>query len=198
MLAGWPTRPGHVDQEWRGVLLSVRNVVLFAVATLGLLAPQAHSQDADDLKLDVTGEITARCEINNLGSGQGVNFDLAIGGTRNFDFDVDCNLPMQIELSSKNGALVNQQMLALQSAGNGWTATLPYRATVSIDSIGFSETADSEDLVGGITYRTGAQIPFQTTGQLSVDLPDPGVPLPAGRYEDVISITVSADAGAGV
>jgi len=173
---------------------------LLAVSAL-LLAMQAtaaRGQEAGKLELDVVGEITARCEILNFGTGQDGNFDLSLGGTRSFDFDIDCNLPMQIELSSKNGALVNEQMLALETSGNGWTATLPYRATLAIDSIGFSETVESADMVAGVTYRTGSQIPFETTGQLTVELSEATGPLPAGRYVDVISITVSADAGAGV
>ncbi len=185
---------------WQQAVLRSQLGRIFAVCLgtlLGIGGHAALAQDTDDLQLDVTGQIAARCEILNFGAGD-ATIDLEAGGTKSFGFDIDCNLPMRLELSSKNGALVNEAMQALAAKANGWVASIPYRATVAIDSIGFSETADSADLLGGIAYSTGSQIPFETNGELTVELEQPAGPLPAGRYEDVITITVSADAGAGV
>ena len=145
-----------------------------ATATWGIIVwalPAAAQQGP--LQLDLQGEITARCEFLGFeNAGQAV--DLTGGSIQTFDFGIDCNLPMRIDLLSENGALVNEAFDALESAGNGWTARMPYDATVTIDSIGLRETTTSEAMAAGVTYQSGSAIPFETDGTLSIDIRDGG------------------------
>ncbi len=149
------------------------------------------------LELDLEGEISARCEVLGFGATTG-SVDLAAGGTQTFDFDISCNLPMQLELSSANGALVNDELQKLASGNSAWSASMPYNATITVDSIGLREATNSDAMANGVIYRSGSAIPFDTSGQLVVEPRPGGASYPAGRYRDVISITVFPEGGAGV
>ncbi|MGI9506470.1 MAG: hypothetical protein ACR2RE_25790 [Geminicoccaceae bacterium] len=161
-----------------------------------ILQSQVAAQQAP-LDLDLEGEITARCEVLGFGSGSNA-IDLASTSTQSFDFDISCNLPMQLELSSANGALVNEQLDQLASAGSDWSVRMPYDATITVDSIGLREATTSDAMANGVIYRSGGNIPFDTSGQLVVEPRVDGALYPAGTYRDVISITVFPEDGAGV
>ena len=161
-----------------------------------IIQPMVLAQQAP-LELDLDGEITARCEILGFGS-DGRAIDLASGGAQTFDFDISCNLPMQLELSSANGALVNEELEKLANGSSEWSARMPYDATITVDSIGLREATSSDAMANGVIYRSGSAIPFDTSGQLVVEPRDDGASYPAGRYRDVISITVFPEGGAGV
>ncbi len=172
-----------------------RIVGLYCLGTV--LGPSAAAAQQAPLELDLEGEITARCEVLGFGSNGGP-VDLASGGTQTFDFDISCNLPMQLELSSANGALVNEELEKLANGSSDWSARMPYDATITVDSIGLRETTTSDAMTNGVIYRSGSAIPFDTGGQLVVEPRDDGARYPAGQYRDVISITVFPEGGAGV
>lgn len=146
--------------------------------------------------LDLVGWVEPKCEISRFGNGSN-RLEFTVSGAGTIPFEVDCNVPMQIKLSSEHGGLVNQRFLQLAGAGDRWAARWPYRASVTIDEIGFRESAASGDLLGGVVWSTGRDIPFQTEGDLTIELQDSAAPLVAGTYEDVIRITVSPDPSAG-
>ena len=178
---------------------SSRKISRFA-SSLGLIVilsqPSVHAQQAP-LQLDLEGEITARCEVLGFGSASSA-IDLAAGGTQTFDFDISCNLPMQLELSSANGALVNKELDQLANGSSDWSTRMPYDATITVDSIDLRDTTTSDAMADGVIYRSGSAIPFDTSGQLVVEPRDDGARYPAGQYRDVISITVFPEGGAGV
>ena len=170
--------------------IAVEVILGLFVVTLG-----AHAQQP--LELDLEGEITARCEVLGIGALDG-SLDLADGGVLSLDFDISCNLPMQLELTSKNGALINDALDRLSGGNAAWSARMLYEATLTVDAIGLSETASSEAMAAGVTYRSGNEIPFDTSGKLMIRPLLNGQSHPAGRYQDVISIAIFADVGAGV
>ncbi|MGI9449919.1 MAG: hypothetical protein ACR2QH_04675 [Geminicoccaceae bacterium] len=173
----------------------MRNV--FVLGLVAVFCPLPTQAQQGPLQLNLEGEITARCEFLGFDDA-GQSVDLTGGAAQTFDFGIDCNLPMRLDLLSENGALVNEAFDDLEPSGNGWTARMPYDATITIESIGLRETTTSEDMAAGVSYRSGSAIPFETDGTLSIEIRDGGQLHPAGQYSDVISITVFADVGAGV
>ena len=170
-------------------------MMTFCCAGLVFVDAPAMAQQAP-LELDLQGEITARCEVLGFGTASGP-VDLSDGGTQTFDFDISCNLPMQLELSSANGALVNEELEKLAIGNSDWSVRMPYDATITVDSVGLREATTSDAMASGVIYRSGSAIPFDTSGQLVVEPRDDGARYPAGRYRDVISITVFPEGGAG-
>ena len=181
------------------MLVSFKRCFQLAILT-GIVATQAQpsaTAQQSPLELDLEGEITASCEVLGFGSN-GRAIDLVAGGVQTFDFDISCNLPMQLELSSANGALVNEELEKIVTGSSDWSARMPYDAAITVDSIGLRETTTSDIMANGVIYRSGSEIPFDTSGQLVVEPRDDGALYPAGRYRDVISITVFPEGGAGV
>ena len=172
-----------------------RASVLARLALAAVLVPAVALAD-DVVTLDLVGWVEPKCEISRFGNG-GNRLEFTVSGSGSIPFEIDCNVPMQIKLSSEHGALVNTRYLQLAGNGDRWSARWPYRATVSIDEIGFRESAASGDLLGGVVWSTGREVPFQTEADLTVELEDSATPLVAGSYEDVIRITVSPDPSAG-
>ena len=174
-----------------------RACVLARLALAAVLVPAVALAD-DMVTLDLVGWVEPKCEISRFGNGGNrLEFTVSVSGSGSIPFEIDCNVPMQIKLSSEHGALVNTRYLQLAGNGDRWSARWPYRATVSIDEIGFRESAASGDLLGGVVWSTGREVPFQTEADLTVELEDSATPLVAGSYEDVIRITVSPDPSAG-
>jgi hypothetical protein len=90
----------------------------------------AHGSARNDpLRIEVTATVVERCGLSAAGGRTSASGDLQSAQSLRLEFDVDCNTPFRIGVSSTNGAL----RLATASSQNG-----------SLDNQGFSIEKDYE------------------------------------------------------
>lgn len=173
---------------------AILTIVAAGVFLTAFSQPIVVAQQAA-LELDLEGEITARCEIIGLDAGNSV--DLSRGDEDKVGFEVDCNVPMRLELFSKNGGLFNERVPE-GAKGRGFVRSIPYQATVTIPAINMDVTASSQEMSSGAIFDSGNEIPFRTSGSLALRKQDVDVSRRfAGRYVDVIKINAFPALGAG-
>lgn len=159
---------------------------LCACLALGAAMP-AFASDAV-ATLEIEGEISARCAIS-LGETN-VSVPLtAAGGTRSIPFSVDCNQPLSVQMTSRNGGLSHVTHGRGETYA-GFANFVPYSAAFSLAVNGAAPVvAESEAMRAGAGGSTGVT-PYQATGMLGLTWrPTPA--LLGGQYSDVIEIRVS-------
>jgi hypothetical protein len=154
------------------------------------LASPAIAADAT-ATLEITGKISPRCAIDL--HRVTINRTLTDGaGGQQFDFSVDCNQRLVVNMSSLNGGLKLESSRP-NVAAPGFITFLPYIATFNVAAPGAKPVSfESERMIGGASGSIGVA-PFEAKGSLDLRW-TPEAPLIAGSYNDVIEIRVS---GAG-
>ncbi len=158
-----------------------------ALAGLCLLVPVIGSaQEGERVELDLEGVVEPKCEIDSLAATQ-VDFSASDSGQ--ITFDVYCNVEMSIGLSSRNGALVNEE--AVSRNGPDPAFEREYTAAVSLDKFSFNRTATSDEMLQGVSFEVSEGVVFQTSGAVNIDLLEPVAGGRAGKYTDQIRISVT-------
>ncbi|MBM6549906.1 hypothetical protein [Marinomonas ostreistagni] len=134
--------------------------------------------DANTLTMNISGHIKDRCEIN-FSSGNTMTFTEQT--TQSLPFDLYCNRPLGITISSKYGGLKHQQ--------DGLDIIENYDLTLQVDALHLNESRKSQQLLTPtIIEDSSGVIPFSQQGVLRVALEN--TLLFAGYYQDVIEIEV--------
>lgn len=150
-------------------------LVAFISSNLTLLSFAAK---ASDLSLSLKGQVESRCELSLM---TGNTIDLSNIRSKSLPFDLYCNQPLRMTISSKNGGLV---------ASNGEIAygLTRYLLDISISKLGIRKQLSSSDLISESSIDSSGVIPFSTQGEIRVTL-EKNL-LYAGDYRDVIEIDV--------
>ncbi|HJS80254.1 MAG TPA: hypothetical protein VJ748_06485 [Vitreimonas sp.] len=169
-------------------------------------APGQGSPNAIVLSVPVTASINSHCGFSTAPSGtyNQPDFD-DVGLLHDFDFTLDCTLPMRVGVVSSNGGL-------LASAGSlpsGYISFAPYDVTLNLvgDTTSISATCAAATLTTGSTCTTFLG-PASTTQGLRLNdtanqtngsylrvsaPPHPGPDvLVAATYNDTLVVTLSA------
>ncbi|WP_159652306.1 hypothetical protein [Vibrio atypicus] len=133
--------------------------------------------DATTLSMHLHGQIDNRCEIN-FNSGNVI--DLSGRKSETLPFDLFCNQPFNIALSSKNGGL------KLKSDADGHLTN--YLFEIDINKTKTSEKFDSQSLLSPNSVNSFGVIPFTTQGEIRITLEN--ILLFAGQYSDVVEIDI--------
>ena len=165
-------------------LLACKRVVLVSLLFLGMTGASLAQDSA--VVMDLQGEIEPRCEFTQYNSSE---VDFSINNDATINFTVYCNMAMTINLTSKNGALLNENLAA--RFGRLDEFLREYDAVLTLENSGFERTASSAEMQDGVTFSTGDDVVFDTLGALEIQLRTAVAGGHAGRYTDVISIAVS-------
>ncbi len=167
-----------------------------ALAAASLLVPVAAQADeleeADRLSIDVGGRIPERCSIE---SAAGIDFgDLNrpnLHAQRHLGFY--CNVPFSVQMTSRNGGLVN----SVYPTGQGpYAGRLRYTLGVDVPvrkprSRIISKEFSSADMVGGVSFSSEGGIAIEGLDlRFAMSRPASEAGLLAGEYSEVIEITV--------
>ena len=193
---GGPT-PGRRLRHARSSVATLRALTALGCG-LGALALAAHARadEIDGLRsvnLHVYGHLDEHCALGKI---DGADFgDLTRPGLRaDSHVALDCNVPINLNISAAHGAIANER----HPQGQGpYAGAVPYRLEVRIpvrrpshDVV--TRSFDSQDLLAGRTVNTGDGIAVDGMN-LSVALAPPAgdAGLLAGRYSETIEITVT-------
>ena len=175
----------------------------------------ANPAQADDITVEIDGEIEASCEITGLGASTALGELSASSGTT-LDFTVDCNAPFAYALVSDNLGFARQSGAAPIGGSDAFATLLPYNITASFttdDAASFGDTAlvstnltaaNAADCIAASYNAAGC--PFTDSGSaiaanpsgtnaslaISWDAAGSSDPLAAGTYLDILTITVRA------
>lgn len=147
---------------------------IFIVFTCLLAGFNLHAQS---LTMDIEGRISNRCEIS---FNQGNEINLSHKRLETLPFELYCNQPFLIEVSSHNGGL------KLGSENNNIVED--YIFEVQIDKTKTRFKSKSKDLTNVNKISSFGVIPFSSTGELRVTL-ERGL-LYAGHYRDTVEIDI--------
>jgi spore coat protein U-like protein len=174
---------------------------------------QAASSAHVDIELRAT--VAERCGIARTGSDPAAMPDLDTAQSLRFAFQVDCNTPFAIAVSSANGALRMQQNGGPISTGpgdartpDGFAADKSYQVALSLDTDAgsiSSQPCNSRDLtnsggkcafygtVPGTGLSSGGRTAMGRDGALTVSWKsgdENGVRHAAGTYQDTLTVVV--------
>ena len=172
------------------------------IAILVLVSPTAAI--AQQVNLDLAGEIELTCTFESAGSGNETIDISELGpGQVTVDLEVDCNAPFSYTIESQNGGFLNADALDLSSTGG--TALVPYSAIISIDGLTdlglTAATTDSEEMAranGGFSANSNGAVVFQSGGEMVIEWDTTDISLFAGEYSDVITLSIAGDAASAL
>lgn len=123
-----------------------------AAAVALLAAPAAAANDVDTVTIDVTARVAERCGIV-AGSETAPTTvpDMTTAQTLTYGFNIDCNTPFRIGVSSQNGAL-RLTGAAGDRTGDGFSTEKDYRVGLHVETDGAPldpEACSSRALVDG-------------------------------------------------
>lgn len=147
--------------------------LIIALSLLGFIT--SFSARASSLSIDLEGHIKDRCEIS---FNSGNQIDVSNSSHESLPFDLYCNRPFSIEISSMNGGLkLNQKSFELIE---------PYIFEIEVDKTNFK--SKSQELNDVKTVSSFGVIPFSSRGEIRVTL-EHGL-LYSGHYQDTVEIDV--------
>lgn len=149
------------------------NLIYLTISQFWVLG---HVQ-ADSLSMNISGYIGDQCELN-FGSNDTMDFSDEI--SRTLPFDIYCNQPIVLTISSKYGGLKHED--------NELVNLTHYSINLDVRSINIATELNSEDITTPVQIDSFGAIPFSTIGELGVTL-EHGL-LYAGYYKDVIEIDI--------
>jgi hypothetical protein len=177
---------------------------LAAMASIGIavtssqtaIAKSGHNKadESVDLKLRLDGYIKPHCSIN-IPNKKLWFYIRDEAGQASIDFEVNCNQPLNVEVSSKNGGLKHTAFNRIPDY-DGFSEFVPYELSLAVDApdaktLNF-ESEHIQVMPGGGSIGV---IPYSANGTLDLSwLPEE--PLIAGEFRDVIEIRVTGDGGA--
>lgn len=153
-------------------------ILLDTVFALIFISSPSFNANANTLTMELHGYIKDRCEIN-FSSGDVMHFSDKT--EQSLPFNLYCNRPLGLSISSKNGGLKHQQ--------KGSDIIERYNLTLQIDDLKINAIRNSSQLIiPSIIEKSSGVIPFSQRGLLRVALENRL--LYAGYYQDVIEIEV--------
>jgi len=149
-----------------------------------------------DLELKLFGKIKPRCEIHL--SKEKLWFEMTDDASlRSLPFDINCNQPLKIEVSSRNGGLEHSSHDRIPTYP-GFTSFLEYDLDLALQAPGTNNLHfDSEDITNEPGRGHFGAIPHDTKGELQISWTSTET-LIAGTYGDVIEIRITGDSGSNV
>lgn len=155
-----------------------KNIYDFFISTLFFCLLVSPDVKANTISIGLNGHIKDKCEINFI---SGNKIQLSDKKEQSLPFDLYCNRPLGITLTSLYGGLKNQE--------KGINITEKYNLTLEIDAINLNELTNSSQLALSKTIKeSSGVIPFSQQGEIKVALENSL--LYAGYYKDVIKIEV--------
>jgi hypothetical protein len=180
-----------------------------AVLAAVLCAPAAATFTASipgnlspSLTYKVHGEITSNCQLSQLGRDvQIVDLadpatDLARAATTSLPFEIACNTPVRVAMSSRHGGL---KFDGAATSDGDFTPLVRYRARLDLPRHSGALECASEAMGGGQASCRGdiAQPVASGNGAVEVQVaPGTGLLL-AGRYSDQVTVTITPILGSG-
>ncbi|MDX6749173.1 hypothetical protein SH611_05080 [Geminicoccaceae bacterium 1502E] len=166
-------------------------LVLLLVAGTG----RAAAQGADQVTIELRGEIEKSCALSAATSQIDLGDLTKTGAGASVAVGVSCNAPFAYELSSANGGLRHQ------SPGDsppGFTGLLPYEASLTLPLDDGSRIDDrcTSTVIGpggaGCAFSdSGTAIALDQSATLAIDWSAPALPLLAGSYADELTLSVA-------
>jgi len=146
-----------------------------------------------DLKLKLFGKIKPHCEIHL--PKEKLWFEMTdAADMRSVSFDLNCNQPLKVEVSSLNGGLEHTSHDRLPDYP-GFTSFVEYDLDISLRAPGTNALRfESEDISNDPGRGHFGAIPHDTKGDLKISW-SPSETLIAGEYGDVIEIRITGDSG---
>lgn len=175
-----------------------------AFLSLGAAGSAAIASDIPDnlsptLNYAVTGMIEPRCELRthtrsvSLLNVQDPSDNSLVGGQATLPFELSCNSPFLVSMTSKNGGL---EYDALPSSDAAFTRLLAYRASVNFAGQGSVLACASEGMATGTNCSSRVRAPVSAReGAIEVTIAPRDTLLLAGEYRDEITIAVSPRIG---
>lgn len=163
----------------------------------------AAAHDVPDLSPSlgyaVSGSIEPHCEFSSTGGGsvsidvQDLSDDTLAGGSVSLPFELECNSPFQVSLSSKNGAL---EFGASPSSDRAFAQRLDYHADLRFSGHGSVLGCTSDGMAAGAGCEHLMQDRLVNRyGSIEIEVPPRDVLLLAGTYEDEITIRITPRLG---
>jgi|GEM_PF-3286546 len=172
----------------------------FKAAFCAMLASITFTMNAsagERVIVAVGGDLQDRCSIS-LVSSPSLSVDLASSGTATFDFDLNCNHPIEINLESRNGYIAIADGKAPETNGD-YTGRVDYTVDFSapLKAGTWSESGIAgSTLQNGTTFRPGSAAlanspPFDSSLEMTVNWDMPTAKLLAGYYSEEVTVTVT-------
>jgi hypothetical protein len=164
----------------------------------GYTANDAPLGDAAEVKIELVGRVSARCEVSTASINM-TGLRLGGEGSASGDFNIDCNAPFSLHVASERGGMASETPLP------GVLALLPYELSVDVatdlgsQDLGWcSASAVAASPVGSCSFgqatggwSSGDGVAIGKTGSLKLRWNGPGEGEGRlGDYADVITITL--------
>jgi len=195
----------------------VRTLAIVVMAACGALGSSAHAQvtayapgqgavNEISVNIDVTASVRGRCGFASEGVPTGTldqaDFDRT-GFSRDFAIVLNCSGASRIAVSSRSGGMATDAPKA-----PGYASTAPYQVELQMvadngTTVGATCAARTLTAAGGCAFAgtasgtNGLRLPAASTkangSYLRISAPAyaEAAPLPAGRYSDTLTVTVS-------
>lgn len=190
-------------------MLFQRSTAALAALVICCAAP-AFAKDS--ISIDVTASIAQRCGVSDVPSGAAATTpDLDHAQNLSFGFNIDCNTPFAIGVSSQNGALVLQDGRDARSSetSDGFSREKEYSVALAVETDGAplnSDFCSSAELTGkgkgkscefygreaGTGMSSGRRTAIRRNGSVVVrwNASDRGARRAAGTYQDTLTVVV--------
>jgi len=180
---------------WLAVMASIGIAV---TSSQPAIATGSHSygsaNESVDLKLKLDGYIKPHCSIN-IPDEKLWFYIYDEAGQASVDFAVNCNQPISVEVSSRNGGLQHTAFNRIPDY-DGFSEFVPYDLSLAIDAPNAKTLSFTSEHIQTAPGRGSVGvIPYSADGSLDLSW-SPKEPLIAGEYRDVIEIRVTGDGGA--
>lgn len=181
-----------------GASVATAGEISVAALGAGYTAHDAPLGLSTELRIDLRGEVSARCRmIAPPMMAQQLDFNHQ--GQVQANFGLDCNAPFQLRVRSGEGSFV------AEAAREGIAGHIPYELSVDVDTdegrhaLGWCGADQLSDQSGGCVFGTGAgwssgdATAIDRTGTMKLRWDGPGeAEAPAlGRYRDTIIVELS-------
>lgn len=150
---------------------------------------------SDKVQIALRGHIVPRCDLIGAASSLDTTPEAGAQGREQLRFELSCNAPFAYQLSSEHGAMRHES----GSAGSGFVAAFPYRATLTIltDSGGTLSldcaSAQLSEPAGACAGASGDETAIDKDVSLTVSWGPIEGQLIAGRYSDDLHIAFSIE-----
>ena len=168
----------------------------------GYTAHDAPLGEATELRIDLRGEVSARCRMASPPVLAG-KLDFNRGGDAEARFGLDCNSPFSLRVHSREGGFM------AENVREGVARLIPYEVAVAIEtdsglrSLGWCDADQLTDREAGTCdfgsakgWSSGQATAIDRSGTLTLRWSDPAEPAdPApGRYRDTIVVELAVRA----
>jgi hypothetical protein len=171
----------------RAVFRHARRGVL--ITLLAILTP-CSTQAGDDVSIELSGDIPARCRLTSLPASAELG-EVRQTGTHQIPFQIDCNTPFNFEVRSREGGLKGQGA----TTAPGFASIIPYTLELKIptdEGLLVSQCASPTLAVATPSCGGGSSgfaIAIEETGSLTMSWSITDIPV-AGAYTDVVIVSV--------